>query len=186
VLDDPAVRARVDAAGRDALAQAFLDKQLGDSSSDAELHKLYDAHKDSLSKRRVNVAQIFVRKDRPDARDRAGKLRARAAGGEPFDALARAESDDRGSGDRGGDLGSLVEGQVDPKFFAAAAALKAGDVGVVETAFGLHVIKALEAPSVTTPTFEEARGRLAAEQRVSGEARVLEELRKSIGVTIQR
>jgi hypothetical protein len=74
-------------------------------------------------------------------RAQAARLRARAAGGEDFAALAREHSED-GSAAEGGDLGYFGRGRMVAPFEEAAFALQAGQVSdVVESPFGFHVIK---------------------------------------------
>ena len=47
---------------------------------------------------------------------------------------------------RARDLGAILEGQVEPTFFEAAARLKPGQpAALVESPFGLHLVKAVEA-----------------------------------------
>ncbi len=63
------------------------------------------------------------------------------AGGD-FALLAKSESNDTGSGENGGDLGSFGHGQMVPEFDQAAFAAKPGEVTpVVKTQFGYHIIK---------------------------------------------
>jgi peptidyl-prolyl cis-trans isomerase C len=86
---------------------------------------------------------------------------------------------------RGGDLGPILEGQVDPVFFAEAAALKGGQISKpFQTTFGFHVVKALEEPAVVTPGFDDVRGVLAAEARTTAERALLERLRGQISVEL--
>jgi hypothetical protein len=82
---------------------------------------------------------------RDSVRQQAEALRARAAGGESFDALAREHSQDPGSAARGGDLGFFSRGRMVQPFEEAAFELQPGEISpVVETPFGYHVIQVEE------------------------------------------
>ncbi len=108
---------------------------------------------------------------------------ARIIGGEPFEAVAREASQDDVSAAQGGDLGIVREGQVHPAFFEAAAALKKDELSKpFETPYGIHVVQALESMQIVVPTFNEVRGRLAAEARLEAESRLMKELEASIPV----
>jgi len=193
LADKPEVRARLAAAQREILAQAFLDQELAGADREDLLRQRYETAKESLGRRRVRVAHIAFRiKEgevgaRESAQSRASRAYARLAGGEAFEKVAREMSDDPATGQKGGELEPLHEGEVDAAFFAAAAGLKAGEVSKpTESPFGFHLIKALEEPRQVTPTFEEARGRLAAEARNEAQVRLLERLRAEVGVKLRR
>jgi len=191
LLEDPAVAARVAEARREVLANAYLDQVAGKAGSEEALRQRYEAQKDSLARKQVNVAHLVVRlppeadaRARTEARARINALYARVVGGEDFAAVAREASEDAVTGARGGELGPVQEGQVDPRFFSAVAELKQGEVSKpFETAFGLHVARALEAPRTVVPTFQEVRGQLAAQARLEAAKALEEELRASIKVT---
>ncbi|HZL85209.1 MAG TPA: peptidylprolyl isomerase [Candidatus Krumholzibacteria bacterium] len=93
----------------------------------------------------AGVGQIVeASRTREAALQRALDAAFRAHQGEDFAALAREISDDRHSGEKGGDLGLMRAGQMVPEFEDAAFHLSPGQVSdVVETAFGFHVIKRL-------------------------------------------
>jgi peptidyl-prolyl cis-trans isomerase SurA len=73
-------------------------------------------------------------------------LLKRIRNGEDFSKLASAYSEDPGSADKGGELGFVNRGELDPSFEAAAFALKKpNDVSdVVQSAFGFHIIQLIE------------------------------------------
>ena len=62
--------------------------------------------------------------------------------GKSFEALAGLYSDDPGSRDNGGDLGTLKRTDVVPEFAAAAFRLQNGEISpIVKTKFGYHIIQ---------------------------------------------
>lgn len=70
----------------------------------------------------------------------ADSLKALAQGGSNFAELAKKYSVD-GSKDQGGDLGTFARGAMVPEFENAAFDGRAGDIKVVRSQFGIHVIK---------------------------------------------
>jgi len=187
LLDEPLLRARIAASARELAAQALLERRLAGADREDQLRARYLADRERLARRRVHVAQIAFHADegpgRAAARSAASRAAARLAAGESFEKLARELSDDLATRGRDGDLGAIVEGQVDPAFFAEAVTLERGQVSrPFETAFGVHLLKALEAAAVVTPPFEEVRGRLAAQARAEATAALLTELRRKTRV----
>ena len=121
--------------------------------TDADLQKIYDANKSEYEQ--VRARHILVAfKGSPaaqagkkelteeEAKAKAEELKKKIAGGEKFEDVAKAESDDTGSGARGGELGAFGRGDMVEEFEKAAFEAKPGDmVGPVRTQFGYHLIK---------------------------------------------
>ncbi len=78
-----------------------------------------------------------------------------------FADLAKAHSQDPGSAEKGGDLGSFKRGDMVKAFSAAAYDMKVGDIaGPVETEYGYHIIKLTGITEGKLPSFESMRGQL--------------------------
>ena len=93
------------------------------------------------------------------AQQRAEALLERAKKGEDFAKLAKENSMDP-SASQGGDIGVTTNGELAPEYEQAAARLKVGEVGVVRTSFGYHVIKLTDRKTAGTSTLDEVRGQL--------------------------
>lgn len=74
------------------------------------------------------------------AKEVADSLKKLIDGGADFAQLARENSEDPGSGAQGGDLGWFQEGQMVPTFNDACFDGKKGDLVVVTSQFGFHII----------------------------------------------
>lgn len=75
------------------------------------------------------------------AKVKADSIKGLIQKGESFAALAVQFSTDQGSKVNGGDLGTFARGQMVPEFDEAVFSGKAGDVVVVNSRFGTHIIK---------------------------------------------
>jgi peptidyl-prolyl cis-trans isomerase C len=152
--NDPEVIAQLGLMRENLVATAELKKiDNGITVTDAEVQKAYaDGAKEyeQVKARHILIAPKGSpaaqagKKELTDdeAKAKAEDLRKQIVGGASFDELAKKESDDVGSGARGGDLGSFGHGQMVPEFEAAAFSAKVGDVTpVVKTQFGYHIIK---------------------------------------------
>ena len=129
--------------------------------SDADVQKAYETNKNEYEQ--VKARHILIAfKGSPaavpgkkelteeEAKAKAEELRKQLAAGGNFEEIAKKESDDTGSGTRGGDLGSFGRGQMVEEFEKAAFAAKPGELTpVIRTQFGYHIIKVDE--HTTTP-----------------------------------
>ena len=155
---------------------------------EADVRKYYEAHKGEFEQ--VHARHILIRvqgstaavrpgqKDLTDAEAlaKAQDLRKRIVAGEDFAGLARQESDDTGSGAKGGDLGFFRRGQMVPSFEQAAFALQPGELSEpVKSPFGYHLIR-VEAKE--SKSFEDVRPELERRMRPEQAQKTLEELQK--------
>lgn len=100
---------------------------------------------------RVHASHILVKlenseseEERERAQTKAERLLVELNNGADFNELAIAESEGP-SAPQGGDLGEFTRGQMVPEFETAAFELQSGEIsGIVESQFGLHIIKVHE------------------------------------------
>jgi parvulin-like peptidyl-prolyl isomerase len=161
---------------------------------EADVRKYFEAHKTEFEQVRARHILIRVQGSpaavRPGQKDlteaealaKAQDLRKRIQAGEDFAQLARQESDDTGSGAKGGDLGFFRHGQMVPSFEEAAFAMQPGDLSEpVKTPLGYHVIK-VEAKE--SKSFEDVRPELERRMRPEQAQKTLEELQKKTPVVL--
>ncbi|MBE9399469.1 SurA N-terminal domain-containing protein [Pontibacterium sp. N1Y112] len=130
---------------------------------DDEIQQKYQALVDNFEGQEERQAshiliEISDSRDAGDAETKAQDIAQRIAAGEDFAELAKAESDDPGSAENGGDLGFNGKGLFVPEFDEALFALEKGQVSEpVLTDFGYHIIKLIDVKATEAPSFEQAQ-----------------------------
>jgi peptidyl-prolyl cis-trans isomerase C len=191
--DDAQVRVRLRSAEREVLAQAFLDRELSKVTEEQVVER-FKAKPDAYSVRRIHLAQIFFAAAPADgprgleaAQSRANAAWAKLLGGADFSELAQASSEDAATKAKGGDLGWIREGEIDPKLFEAVASLEANAwTKPLQTPFGFHVFRVLEPLETVPASFDAVKGRIQAQVRGEAEAQVLERVEKDVAVVLHR
>jgi len=144
--------------------------------SDAEVEKAYASAGVKYrigEQRRASHILIQIPADATEAERAAARTKADGilaelkASPERFAALAKQHSQDTGSASKGGDLGLFGRGMMVKPFETAAFALKAGEMsGIVETPFGLHIIRVTEIQPERARPLDEVRKELIAALRL--------------------
>lgn len=80
------------------------------------------------------------------SKEKIAEILNRVKNGEDFATLASTYSEDPGSADKGGELGFVNRGELDPAFEAAAFSLKKPNEvsDIIESAYGFHIIQLIE------------------------------------------
>jgi peptidyl-prolyl cis-trans isomerase D len=139
--------------------------------SDADLQRAYSTNLDRYrTPERIRARHILVKTmDKPKEEQdklaaKAGDLLKQLRGGANFADLAKKNSDDPGSAQKGGDLDWVVRGQTIKEFEDAAFALKPNELSnVVKTPYGYHIIQVYEKEPAKVKPFEEVKASLATE-----------------------
>lgn len=96
------------------------------------------------------------------ARAKAEELLQKLKAGADFAKLARENSDDPSNKDNGGDLGFFTRDEMIKPFADAAFSLKPGEMTLVETQYGFHVLRVDAVKPAHVDTIEEARPQIVA------------------------
>jgi len=138
----------------DQLVAGMLYQQISKAAkpTPADLKAYYDEHKaewESVTARHILIrftgSAVPVREGQKDLSDaealaKAQDIRAKIVAGGNFEELAKAESDDTGSGANGGALGDFTRGRMVPQFEEAAFKLPVNEVSEpVKNQFSYHI-----------------------------------------------
>ena len=160
--------------------------------SDEDVRAYYDVYRDRRFRRReaVKFSQIYLpapaegtsTEDKEAARQQLEDVLKEAREGADFAELAKQHSKDE-SAAQGGDMGFVGKGQLVPALDTALFELKTGEVSeVLESAFGLHLLKAVEKQEAGLRELEEVREEIVEalknERGAAGAARAAEEDRE--------
>ena len=131
-------------------------------------------------RRRLSHILVAAEGDKPDqlaaAEKKIGEIKQRLDKGEDFAKLAKELSDDKISGAKGGDLGLLAKGGLDPNIVSSAVSLKNDEVSApVKTPFGYHLVKVTELVPEAVKPFDAVRAEVEkAAQHAASESRYYE------------
>jgi peptidyl-prolyl cis-trans isomerase D len=145
---------------------AFTPDQLPGGApqvSPQEIQQYFKAHASEYSVPEQARSRHILIKVAPNAdpkTDAAAKAKAEALlkqiqGGANFADLAKKNSDDPGSKDKGGELGFAHRGMMVPEFDNAIFTQKIGDTKIVKTSFGYHIIQVEERQDAHTQSLSE-------------------------------
>jgi peptidyl-prolyl cis-trans isomerase D len=128
-----------------------------------EIQQYYNAHQSDYSVPEqarsrhilISVAAGADAKTDAAAKAKAENILKQLQHGANFADLAKKDSDDPGSKDKGGELGFAKRGAMVPAFDSAVFTQKIGDFGMVKTQFGYHIVQVEERQMAHTQTLSE-------------------------------
>jgi peptidyl-prolyl cis-trans isomerase D len=153
--------------------------------AESQVRQEYQDNLDSYrSPERVKVRHILI-KTQGKPKEEAPKLKAKAEAlltelqhGGNFAELAKKNSEDPGSAEKGGELGWIVRGQTVPNFEKTAFSLKPGELsGLVDTEYGYHIIQVEEKENARTQSFDDVKAQIMLDLKKQAAA---ENLKKAV------
>ncbi len=137
--------------------------------TDEDLRKAYSANLDKFRvPERAKARHILLMTKTGDdaVRIKAEGLLKQVKSGGDFAAIAKANSQDPGSAQKGGDLGWVMHGQMVKPFEDVVFSLKPNEIsGLVKTEYGYHIVQVMEKEPAHLRTFDEAKLEISAGYR---------------------
>lgn len=176
--EDPAIARQLERVREKAIIESYLQsvsRPPEEFPSGVELQAAYDANKAALLvPRQFRLAQIFIAAPKSSDKAASDKVQAKLesvrkalkAKDVDFAAVAKAESEERASAEKGGEIGWLIENQVQPEIRSKLATLATNAVSEpIKLADGWHMVKVLEIKEAYLPELAEIREVLALQLR---------------------
>ncbi|MGH8806379.1 MAG: SurA N-terminal domain-containing protein [Noviherbaspirillum sp.] len=164
------------------------------SVSDADIKSYYEQNAKRYTEeeqRRASHILITADKNASDANKAAAKEKAEKLLAQmrknpaDFAKLAKENSQDPGSAERGGDLDYFGKGMMVKPFEDAAYKLKQGEISdVVQSDFGYHIIQLTGIKPATTKSMDEVKGQIAAEIKKQLAAKKFSEMAEQFSNTV--
>lgn len=138
----------------DAMISAYIDKKVQDLSDEDVLNYIKSNSKNSenldlnsyetnhvLFKTTSDSGKALSDEEKANKKAQAEAVLQRVKNGEDIATIAKDLSEDTGTKDNGGSYTVYMDGQTDDKYASAVKSMQVGDVVLVESSYGYHVIK---------------------------------------------
>ena len=195
--DTPDVKLQLFLRTNQILASSLFQKiNAGIMPAEADKRAYFNEHKQDWEQ--VTARHILIRfqgsavplkdgqKDLTDeeALAKTKDLRAKIVAGGDFAAIAKAESDDTGSGANGGDLGEFTRGRMVPQFEESAFSLPVNQVSEpVKSQFGYHLI---QVQKHETKKFEDVQDEISEKIKPEMAQKAVDNLKNKVTITFDQ
>ena len=135
----------------DALISAYIDKKVADANDEDVLNYIKSNEENPnlnsyetshiLFKTTSDSGAALSDEEKANKKSQAEAVLQRAKSGEDFASLAKELSEDTGTKDDGGKYTVYMDGQTDEKYADAVKSMQIGDIVLVESTYGYHIIK---------------------------------------------
>jgi len=148
---------RLAAARERILGNLRVERHLRDAVNETSIRRMYEEQ----SKLAARGDEVRARHILVEEKAKADELLATIKDGGDFAALARENSIDEGSAERGGDLGYFTQDMLNGRFTRPVFQAGKGDyVGPVKSEFGWHIAEIIDRRPAPQPTFETLRPKI--------------------------
>jgi peptidyl-prolyl cis-trans isomerase C len=191
-VDQTKLAVEVDDLRNEILISRHFDALLKEQVDDSAVSAYYEAHGDDYAETQAKVAHILVRtkrkmgeSERAAKRTKLQEAHGKLLEGADFAEVAKEYSEDAMTSTKGGELGWVKKGGVDPAFSDKVFSMTKGQVSEpFETAFGYHVVKILEEPRTEKRPLTAVQGEIRQTLRAATKKAEMERLSQAVGFEI--
>lgn len=176
------VKQEIELARQGILVRALMADHLKKNPvTDADIQNEYNEIKKAQEGRKEYKLRHILVKEEQAAKDIIAAINSKKT---TFDAAAKKDSIDPGSGEKGGDLGWGPASNYVPEFAQAVEKLKKGEMTTepVQTQFGWHVIQVEDSRPISIPDLKDVKPQLEEMLRQEKLVKFQQELMKSADV----
>lgn len=190
LLGEANIEAELSEFKRQMLISRYFEVFLKDKVNEQAIKNFYASNPEQFETKKVRASHILLRTN-PKMSDnekqalltKAHEIYSKAVAGEDFVELAKNSSEDIVSAKKGGDLGWLKQGSIDPVFSSKVFSMKAGDIAEpFATVFGFHIVRLDEEAQVVKKPFEKVRGDIRYQLRLLAKKAEVERLKDSANI----
>ena len=189
VLDTTLIDAEIEEFRKELLISRYFERYLETAVTDQGIQNYYSNRVDEYKSRKVKVSHILFRIDpKMDETERqvvltkASEAHSKVQTGEAFEEVAKALSEDKVSGAKGGDLGWVNEGAISNEFSEKVFSMPVGEISEpFLSTYGFHVIKVTEPAQEVIKPFEAIKGDIRYQLRNQSKQAEMERLFKAAG-----
>jgi len=194
-LDNALIEAELAEFKKEMLISRYFEKHLKDKVSDEAIRSFYASNADKFESKKVKVAHVLIRtqqnmseSERSARYTRASEAFSQLKTGKEFAEIAKEYSEDTVSVKKGGVIGWINEGAIDPVFSKKVfEEMKKGEVSEpFQTSFGFHIVKLLEEPAVVKQPLESVMGDIRYQLRKKVRQAEMERLKASQEITLSK
>ena len=190
LLDPMRIETEVNEFKKQMLIFRYFEQFLREKVNETAERNFYAANAERFQSKKAHVAHVLIRtnpkisqQEREALLTKAQEVYSKAMSNEEFAVLAQQYSDDTLSAKKGGDLGWITEGSIDPAFVNAAFGMKKGEISQpVVTPFGFHVIKVLEEAQIVKKPYESVKGDIRFELRQQAKKAEMDRLKTLVTI----
>lgn len=189
ILDKKKINVEVAEYKKQLVLSRYFERFLKNKVNKESVRNYYSSNAAKYESKKIHIAHVLIRtnpkmskEEREALSTKAHEVYSRANSSEDFEALAKAYSDDKLSGKKGGDLGWIKQGAIDTAFSNKVFTMKQGDISEpIVTPFGFHIVKVLDQAKIVKQPFEAVKGNIRYELRQMAKQAETERLLKLVG-----